>query len=658
MTPRSIHAVALATLVAVVSCSSDGIAPPTSTEQGVVVRHSDSTLLAGLIVSGPVGGASNPLDHGASSASVGESSGMAWVSLVPGTVADGVEATITNLRTTKRVTVEIVDGGFDPQQMVALLDDSLEIDVSRGGKPAAAAFIRVGPKLAPRIVRTRPPRGQTDAPLNTIITIVFSEPVYAGSVNATSVVLSTGESPLAAQVRVPTEPGYTVELTPRALLLPNTTYSLTVGGVANLAGTALDASVSITFTTSASASPESVATVLSPDSAVINPGEQIVLKATTTNLLGDSMIVPGVTWTSSAPEVASVIRGNEVVGIGPGTAVITAREPVFGVAGTVHITVKPATTPVGAIITTRCDEEGYCDGIYAVDPDGTNGRLLTVNDRDADPVWSPDGKSIAFRSRRNCDGSNLGCFFSLYIMKGDGSGIGTDGSGLRALTEGSGLEVEGISWSPDGSRLVFAAALFPNDLENRYDLYIVNADGSGLRRLVSAPTNVSLSRPDWSPDGRRIVYNVFGPDDTSAIDIVDADGSNVVRISTPPESTGDTRPRWSPDGKRIAFTRSWATVTPGVGPGMASQTLVMNADGSDVIQIRSEQSSEWFPAWSPDGASLALFSRYYGGFFVVSADGTERRPTPVLCCGYGDSSLSWRRAPAVVPAPMQSSTKP
>lgn len=656
---RNVHvAVAVATLVAVLSCSGDnGTSPATAVE---IAPRSDSTLLAGLIVSGPVADGFTSLDRSALSASVAPTAESSWVSLVPSTVADGVTATIINLRTTQRVTTPIVDGGFDPLQITAGLDDSLEITVSRGGKPDAAAFLRVGPRIAPRIVRTRPPRGQTDAPLNTVITIVFSEPVDPATVNATSVALSAAGSPVAGTVRVLPSPGYTVELEPSALLLPNTTYALTVSGVANFAGTPLAASTSITFTTSASVSSGSVASVtVTPDSVTMALGALGQLSVTRTDADGRFVLSPyqAVAWTSSAPDVASVNfwRGT-LLAVAPGTVVITARSVSDGHTGTARITVSPATTPVGAIVSTVCDDYGTC-GLYALDPNGSNGRFLTSSYGDRDPVWSPDGRSIAFRSDRGCNRSTTRiCHNDLFVMRGDGTGIGADGSGLRSLTAGRGLDVGGVSWSPDGSRLVFAATVFPTDLLLGEELYVVNADGSRLQRLVSAPPGSSASWPDWSPDASRIAYEVVTLGDTSVINTVNADGSNAVRIKTLSRLNSDLRPRWSPDGKRIAFTR-WSRAVDPYEP--LSEVYVMNADGSNLTQITEESQWAWYPAWAPDGRSFAFISGAFRGLGVMSDDGIEGRSVPIPCCGFNVySSLSWRRTAAAVPLSTTSSARP
>src|SRR5258705_4184427 len=111
MKHRSLRIVAaLATLGAVLSCGgADGLAPTTSTEPGTI----DSKLRAGLHASGTMAAGNVALDRVAANSSAAPSEEVSWVSLVPGTVADGTTATIINLRSTRRTASTIVDGCFD-----------------------------------------------------------------------------------------------------------------------------------------------------------------------------------------------------------------------------------------------------------------------------------------------------------------------------------------------------------------------------------------------------------------------------------------------------------------------------------------------------------------------------------------------------------------
>ena len=110
------------------------------------------------------------------------------------------------------------------------------------------------------------------------------------------------------------------------------------------------------------------------------------------------------------------------------------------------------------------------------------------------PSVSPDGSSIALFHVAS-DANGVGGAISLDLMGSDGSGrrsiVGSDA--LPAVTD-----VSGVSWSPDGTRLAFG--LYTQD--HALEVYVVNADGSGLARIAT-----DAAFPSWSPDGGRISFS-------------------------------------------------------------------------------------------------------------------------------------------------------
>jgi dipeptidyl aminopeptidase/acylaminoacyl peptidase len=89
------------------------------------------------------------------------------------------------------------------------------------------------------------------------------------------------------------------------------------------------------------------------------------------------------------------------------------------------------------------------------------------------------------------------------------------------------------------------------------------------------------------------------------IQLVDADGSNLSNLTDDELQSG--MPSWSPDGSTLAFVRN-------------NYVYLMNADGSDLRRLTATHERENYPVWSPDGSKL-LISKYFQGFYVVSADG-------------------------------------
>jgi Tol biopolymer transport system component len=229
--------------------------------------------------------------------------------------------------------------------------------------------------------------------------------------------------------------------------------------------------------------------------------------------------------------------------------------------------------------------------IFAMAPDGSAQRRLTITDSDArGPRMSPDGTTIVY-SLREGDGQQL------HVMAADGSGD-------RALTaEGRNVRPD---WSPDGSRIAFAS-----DRDGGLDIYVMNADGSGVARLTDDPA--ADWAPAWSPDGRLIAFN---SDREGSYDLfaVDAGGSNLVPLTSGPAN--DYEPAWAPEGGLIAFTSDRS------GPFGIWQ---VEPDGLEVTALGVGPGDNYMPAWAPDGSRLAFTSNRTGDFevFVVSRDGGE-----------------------------------
>ncbi len=222
----------------------------------------------------------------------------------------------------------------------------------------------------------------------------------------------------------------------------------------------------------------------------------------------------------------------------------------------------PTWSPDGSQIAFMSDRTGNPD-IFVINADGTNLRQLTDHPaNDIWPEWSPDGTRIAFPSRR--DGN-----FEIYIMNPDGN------DQLR-LTHTPGHE-DFPAWSPDGTRILFTRS------EVDEGTYVINADGSGERRLL----DFRVFEPDWSPDGNQIA---FGSDHEGfrGIYVMDPDGLNLQKIST--TRAGENGPTWAPDGIQAAFT-SWRS-----GDG---EIYVMDTHGNYLEQLTNNRAEDEYPAWQP-----------------------------------------------------------
>jgi len=271
--------------------------------------------------------------------------------------------------------------------------------------------------------------------------------------------------------------------------------------------------------------------------------------------------------------------------------------------------------------------------IYVMNADGTDQRRLTNHAAmDELPAWSPDGKRIAFSSRRE-GGSDI------FLMNGDGTGL----TRLTRLTD-MGLYAFHARWSPDGKRIAFQSFVRP-------DIFVINVDGTGLTNLTNHPANDGS--PDWSPDGRKIAF-VSDRDGPGDVYVMNADGTEPVRLTfnavSRPRPSWRPDPAWSPDGRKIAF------VSDRDGD---PEIYIMNADGTNAVRLTFNPGEDGAPSWSPDGKMIAFHRRVVGHrqVFVMNADGTNPTRLTELSPVAFNSDPSWGTA-ASVPRPPQARTTP
>ena len=169
------------------------------------------------------------------------------------------------------------------------------------------------------------------------------------------------------------------------------------------------------------------------------------------------------------------------------------------------------------------------------------------------------------------------------------------------------------------------------------DIYVMAADGKNQRRLTNNPA--TDHSPSWLPDGKRIAFvserdghvHPIRGFPTSEIYVMDADGSNQLNLTNNPHD--DRSPSWSPDGKRIVFESDRDN-----DRGHNIEIYVMAADGSNQLNLTNNLTEDRYPAWSPDGERIAFSARREGHvvhnldityeIYVMDADGgNEQRLT-------------------------------
>jgi len=231
--------------------------------------------------------------------------------------------------------------------------------------------------------------------------------------------------------------------------------------------------------------------------------------------------------------------------------------------------------------------------IYLINIDQTGLTPLTNMDEGAcQPTWSPDGSQIVYISP--CLGR--GEFFdntynnsSLYIMN-------ADGSDQRTLTTIPGSNYD-PDWSPDGKRIVFTSLRDGNK-----DIYVLTLETGAIERLTTVEGDVQEnSQPSWSPFGNLIVYTVKRFN-TYQVWVMSDTGQGNVQIARSGQDFWDFLPIWAPDGETILFSQRNA--------GIASRPWLLSIryedrESKDPTRLDLPRPIEDVE-FSPDGAWLAF----------------------------------------------------
>jgi dipeptidyl aminopeptidase/acylaminoacyl peptidase len=271
---------------------------------------------------------------------------------------------------------------------------------------------------------------------------------------------------------------------------------------------------------------------------------------------------------------------------------------------------------------------GSIDDLFDIAPDGTGLRELTatalpgaMSAFDDAASYSPDGNLIAFHSSRDDPDFGDGLEYDLYVMNPDGTAI-------RRLTATPGDE-RAPRFSPDGKTLAFGRA---------GDIILLDL-GSGATTNLSADTDVGEGAPVFFPNGERIAFNRENPE-TGYADVWarNLDGTDAVNL-TPGSPRIDAVSDVSPDGTRLLFTRMERDF---------QHLWIMDADGANQTQLTSGAGREYGGVFSPDGRRIAFT---YWPFepntvrmdvHTMNPDGTDRSNLTSDVPHFADHSPAWQ----------------
>jgi len=256
----------------------------------------------------------------------------------------------------------------------------------------------------------------------------------------------------------------------------------------------------------------------------------------------------------------------------------------------------------------------------------SNGRIFLA------PALTPDGKEIAFF------GDQGGFFIDLWLGDAESgrvkrrlvkSTINNNYESLRFINSAG-------SFSPDGRFFAIAAKH-----KDRDDLVILDVKRGREERRIKVSLS-GLQTPRWSPDGRQLVFTGFDGG-LSDLFIVNRDGTGLRRLTS--DKYADLHPSWSPDGKTIAFVtdRGGATDFDLLRFGNLRIALYHLDAGTTELLGNMDAGKNIDPAWAPDGRSLAFVSDRTGMsnvFLYDLADGQIYQLTNLYTGVQGITPLS------------------